>query len=101
METYKPVRILLVEDNPDDVLITRRALAKSRVANELYVVRDGQEALDYLFRGPDDPDAPRPDLIRIGLEGGFAGIDDDKIVAETVHLEERAGHAALYRAYPL
>jgi CheY-like chemotaxis protein len=67
METYKPVRILLVEDNPDDVLITRRALAKSRVANELYVVRDGQEALDHLFRGPDDPDAPRPDLILLDV----------------------------------
>ena len=67
METYQPVRILLVEANPDDVLLTRRALAKSRVANELYVVRDGQEALDYLFRGPDDPDAPRPDLILLDV----------------------------------
>jgi CheY-like chemotaxis protein len=67
METYKPVRILLVEDNPDDVLITRRALAKSRVANELYVVRDGQVALDYLFRVPDVPVAPRPDLILLDV----------------------------------
>jgi len=43
------IRILLVEDNPDDVEITRRALEKGRVINELTVARDGQEALDILF----------------------------------------------------
>ena len=43
--------ILLVEDNPSDIGLTQRALAKSRVANELVVAEDGQEALDYLFAG--------------------------------------------------
>lgn len=41
--------ILLVEDNPSDVGLTQRALAKSHIANELVVAEDGQEALDYLF----------------------------------------------------
>ncbi len=41
--------ILLVEDNPSDVGLTQRALAKSHVANEPVVAEDGQEALDYLF----------------------------------------------------
>jgi CheY-like chemotaxis protein len=41
--------ILLVEDNPSDVGLTRRALSKSHVANELVVAEDGQEALDYVF----------------------------------------------------
>ena len=48
MNTEKKV-ILLVEDNPSDIGLTQRALAKSRIANELVVAEDGQEALDYLF----------------------------------------------------
>lgn len=43
--------ILLVEDNPSDIGLTRRALEKSHIANKLIVVEDGQEALDYLFGG--------------------------------------------------
>ncbi len=41
--------ILLVEDNPSDVALTRRALEKSHVANDVVVTEDGQDALDYLF----------------------------------------------------
>jgi two-component system response regulator len=41
--------ILLVEDNADDEALTLRALAKNKVTNEIVVVRDGQEALDWLF----------------------------------------------------
>ncbi len=41
--------ILLVEDNPNDAELTLRALARNRVTNQVFVVRDGAEALDFLF----------------------------------------------------
>jgi two-component system response regulator len=63
--------ILLVEDNPDDELLTLRALKKSGVRNEIVVAHDGVEALDYLFAsGPysgRDP-AIMPQLILLDLK---------------------------------
>jgi two-component system, chemotaxis family, response regulator Rcp1 len=47
--TLAPFKILLVEDNPNDIEITRRALEKGQVKNELTIARDGQDALDILF----------------------------------------------------
>lgn len=64
------VNILLVEDNPDDVKITERALQKGRVLNRLYVARDGQEALDFLFNEGEYADtqkAPRPGLVLLDI----------------------------------
>jgi two-component system response regulator len=45
-----PVEILLVEDNPHDVELMRHAFARSKVTNSMRVVRDGAEALDFIFR---------------------------------------------------
>jgi two-component system, response regulator len=45
----KSKSILLVEDNPSDIELTKRAFVQARITNDLTVVRDGQEALDYLF----------------------------------------------------
>jgi two-component system, response regulator len=58
--------ILLVEDNPDDEALTLRAFKKSNIANEVVVMRDGAEALAYLFPS-DGHDAPRPALILLDL----------------------------------
>ncbi|MHC1781309.1 MAG: response regulator [Anaerolineaceae bacterium] len=53
--------ILLIEDNPGDIELTRRALRKGKILNELVVVEDGQEALDFLFNtGKFAADLPRP-----------------------------------------
>jgi two-component system response regulator len=63
--------ILLVEDNPSDIELTKRALQKSRVINELVVVEDGQEALDYLFAAgahADRVDAPLPTVVLLDLK---------------------------------
>jgi two-component system, response regulator len=46
---YQDVEILLVEDNPDDVELTLRALKKHNLANKVQVVKDGAEALDFIF----------------------------------------------------
>ncbi len=50
------IDILLVEDNPADVELTLHALRQSRLANPIHVVRDGEEALEYLFAGVADGD---------------------------------------------
>ncbi len=63
--------ILLVEDNPDDATLTLRAFKRSHVMNTIAVVRDGVEALDYLFaRGAyaDRAGAPLPTLVILDLK---------------------------------
>jgi len=63
----KPLEILLVEDNPGDVRLTEEALKEGKVLNNLSVVGDGVEALDFLNRKGKYADAPRPDLILLDL----------------------------------
>jgi CheY-like chemotaxis protein len=62
-----PVEILLVEDDPGDVLITREAIEGSKVANRLNVVSNGEEAMQFLRHEPPFVDAPRPGLILLDL----------------------------------
>jgi two-component system, response regulator len=66
------IEILLVEDNPHDVELTMRAFKKRNIANSMYVVKDGAEALDYLFgqgafAGRDITIAPRLVLLDLKL----------------------------------
>jgi CheY-like chemotaxis protein len=67
MNSAAPIEVLLVEDDPGDVLMTREAFAEHKVGNRLTVVSDGAEALAYLRRVGEFADAPRPDLILLDL----------------------------------
>jgi CheY-like chemotaxis protein len=62
-----PVQILLVEDSPGDVSLTREALKSARVANELNVVGDGEEALRYLRREGEHIGAKAANLVLLDL----------------------------------
>jgi CheY-like chemotaxis protein len=63
----KPINILLVEDNPGDVRLTREALKDCQVPSILHVVEDGEAALRFLRREGDYARQPRPDLILLDL----------------------------------
>ncbi|MBA7664566.1 Response regulator rcp1 [subsurface metagenome] len=63
----KPIEILLVEDNPGDVRLTREAFKEGKVLNNLSVVEDGAEAMAFLRQQGKYADVPRPDLILLDL----------------------------------
>jgi CheY-like chemotaxis protein len=63
----KPIEILLVEDNPGDIRLTKEALKEGKVLNKLHVVEDGMEALAFLNQEGNYSDAPRPGLILLDL----------------------------------
>ena len=71
-----PIDILLVEDNPADVEITRRALRKGELRNRLTLARNGQEALDILFGH--NGSAPLPGLILLDLN--LPGVDGREVL---------------------
>lgn len=69
-ETQRIINILLVEDNPDDILIAQKALKEAKVVNKLWIVRDGQEAIDFLFHKDKYQDintSPKPGLILLDI----------------------------------
>ncbi|HEY0792872.1 MAG TPA: response regulator [Chthoniobacterales bacterium] len=63
----KPIDVLMVEDDPTDLMITREALAHAKVLNNLYVVEDGVEAMEFLRCEGEHANAPRPDIILLDL----------------------------------
>lgn len=63
----KPVHILLVEDNEGDIVLTLDAFEESKVKTEISVARNGQEALDFLFKRGAFVDAKKPDLVLLDI----------------------------------
>ena len=105
-----PADILLVEDNPGDVRLTREAFAAGRIATTLRVVGDGIEALDFLYQRGDYTDAPRPDLVLLDLD--LPRTDGDEVLEEiradadlkqlpVIILTSSAAQADVVKAYEL
>ncbi len=69
-EVQRMIKMLLVEDSLDDIQIIKKALKEAKVINRLWIVRDGQEALDFLYHKgqfQDPSAAPRPGLILLDI----------------------------------
>ena len=75
----EPIEILLVEDSPSDIRLTQEALKESTLRNTLHVVKDGDEALDYLHRRGDYADVRRPDLVLLDLN--LPSLDGREVLA--------------------
>ena len=76
----RPIVILLVEDNPGDVRLTREAFKEGKVSNVLLLAQDGIEAMALLRREGSYRDAPRPDLILLDLN--VPRMDGRQVLAE-------------------
>ena len=76
----RPIEVLLVEDDPGDVLMTREAFEDHKVGNRMHVVSDGVEALRFLRREDPHAQAPRPNLILLDLN--LPGKDGREVLSE-------------------
>jgi CheY-like chemotaxis protein len=104
------VHVLLVEDDPGDVLMTREAFEYHKLRNVLHVVTDGEQALQFLRRAGDYADAPRPGLILLDLN--LPRVDGLEVLAEikadpvlkiipVVILTTSQAHEDILRSYAL
>ena len=80
METThaEPVEILLVEEDQDDIFLTKKAFEQQNVLNNLHVVRDGVDAMTFLRQEDDHADAPRPDIVLLDLN--LPTMDGDEVL---------------------
>ena len=85
----KPAMILLIEDDKGDQELIRRALEKGKIQNDLFILEDGEQALDYLLRRgrySDPALSPRPDLVLLDLN--LPKIDGRKVLEEIRSTDE-------------
>ena len=86
MNEVKPVEILLVEDNPGDIQLTREALDDCKMINNLHVAEDGEKALNFLFKTEGYEKSPKPDLIILDLNLPKV---DGREVLEKIKLDDK------------
>jgi CheY-like chemotaxis protein len=90
MQSTLPVTIVIVEDDPGHARLIERGLRRAHITNDVVILRDGQEALAYLFPEPeieDPPNVPYLILLDLGLP-----IVDGYVVLERVKRDERTQH---------
>jgi CheY-like chemotaxis protein len=90
MTTAEPrlIEVLLVEDDPGDVLLTREAFEHQKVANRLHVVNNGEDAIAFLRKEGEHAGAPEPDLVLLDLNlPGMHGREVLAAIKEDSHLQ--------------
>ena len=106
----KPIEILLVEDNPGDIRLTQEAFKEGKIKNNLYVAKDGVEAIEFLRHQGKYSDSPRPDLILLDLnmprKSGKEVLEEIKIDEElrripVVILTTSKAEEDIFRSYDL
>ena len=80
LKPAQSIAILLAEDSPGDVRLTREALKEAKILNTLHVVEDGMEAMEFLRKTGKHMDAPVPDLILLDLN--MPRMDGREVLAE-------------------
>ncbi|WP_276259464.1 response regulator [Haloglomus litoreum] len=85
-ERGNPIEILLVEDNPGDVRLTRKAFEDAGLVNNLHVVNDGVSAMEYLRQEGEYADSERPDMVLLDLNLPRKSGED--VLADIKHDEE-------------
>jgi len=103
-------RILLVDDNPDDVMIAKRAFNKCEIRNKVYVTHDGEEAIHFLRKEGNYKDVPTSSLVILDLNmpkiDGFEVLktvkgDDELKSTPIIVLTSSSRHEDIERAYKL
>lgn len=85
----QPIEILLIEDNAGDIELTQEAFQEAKIPNRIHVVRDGDEALEFLYRKGKYEDAVRPDIMLLDLNmPGKNGKEVLAIVKEDEYLKD-------------
>jgi CheY-like chemotaxis protein len=106
----KPAEILLVEDSPGDIRLTKEALKESRISNHLHIVTDGIEATNFLMKVGEFKNAPTPDLILLDLnlpkKNGFEVLkeikeNDDLKIIPVVILTTSESEKDILQSYQL
>ena len=82
-------QILVVEDNPGDIRLMEEAFRDGRITNQLHILTNGREALDFIGRQGEYEDAPRPDMVLLDLN--LPQVDGEDLLHEIKHHPQLGG----------